>query len=189
MHWIVSFVFFIRIFIFFSFCMMAILYSFCAIMIQLQIYAYTSVLSSPYYWFLRLFTILLCYALIYIPISILRRISSILAQQWETETSSLAYICRKCIVVCFLNHLPTDRPLLDVPSNAPKSSLAAQLSTRLAEFAKEHRWLALIGCTFGLNFVYVMWGIFQVVLLSIFYKFISILIIFKLMANLSKSFK
>nr|CUU97544.1 hypothetical transcript [Hymenolepis microstoma] len=64
------------------------------------------------------------------------------------------------ISVCFLNHLPTHRPLLDPPST-PKSSVAARASDGLSLFVKQHKWMTLVGCTLGLNFVYIMWGVLQ----------------------------
>lgn len=145
-----------------SFCIILLVYTFCAILIQFHVYSSVQLLFTPDLWFLRLATIVFCYALIYVPIAVIKGIAPLLSQQWEAETSSLASICQCSIVVCFLSHLPIHRPLLDPVSSTSKSSLAARASDGLSEFAKRHRWMALVGCTLGLNFVYLLWGVLQV---------------------------
>ena len=74
----------------------------------------------------------------------------------------LAELCRNCMTVCFLPHLPRNRPPLDSPNAAADRPLLSRMSDYLNVFTKKYRWLALVGCTFGLNLVYVLWGILQV---------------------------
>ncbi|VDL18847.1 unnamed protein product [Hymenolepis diminuta] len=143
------------------FCIILLVYTFCAILIQFHVYSSVQLLFTPDLWFLRLAAIVFCYTLIYIPIAVLKRIAPLLSQQWEAETSSLASICQCSIVVCFLSHLPIHQPLHDPVSSTSKSSLAARACDGLSQFTKRHRWMALVGCTLGLNFVYILWGVLQ----------------------------
>ncbi|VDO06908.1 unnamed protein product [Rodentolepis nana] len=144
-----------------GFCLLLLAYTICAILIQVRVYSSIQLLLTPDLWFLRLTTIILCYALLYLPIAVLKRISPLLVQQWEAETSSLMSISRRFLVICFLNHLPTHRPLLDPPSSTSKSLPTAQAFYGLSLSIKQHKWIALVGCTLGLNFVYIMWGVLQ----------------------------
>ena len=77
-------------------------------------------------------------------------------------TGTLAALCRHSLIVCFLRHLPRNRPPLDTPNVTARRSVPECVSYVYSVLAKEHRWLILIGCTFGLNFVYVAWGVLQV---------------------------
>nr|CDS20097.1 adenosine 3' phospho 5' phosphosulfate [Echinococcus granulosus] len=146
------------------FCAISIVYIICAGLVQLQIYSSIQSNISSDLWFVRLASILLCYALTYTPIWILRRLAQPLLRQWETETGNLASVCQRCLTVCFFQHLPYDR-LLDPPPITPPPSPwrtpFVRASDALAVFAKQHRWLGLVGCTLGLNFAYVLWGVLQ----------------------------
>ncbi|KAM7535471.1 hypothetical protein Aperf_G00000098383 [Anoplocephala perfoliata] len=143
-----------------SFCIICVIYVLCAILIQLRVYSFIKALSVTDLWFLRISTITISYALIYLPITILKKIAPFLLQQWESETNPLSSTCRLYLTACFLNHLPYNRPLLDPPSPSTRSSLA-RASDRLSKFAKQHRWMTLVSCTLGLNFVYIFWGVLQ----------------------------
>ncbi|KAL5970262.1 Adenosine 3'-phospho 5'-phosphosulfate transporter 1 [Taenia solium] len=154
-----------------SFCAAFVIYITCAGLIQLHIYSYVQSITSSNLWFTRLATILLCYALTYMPIWILRRLAQPLLHQWEAETGllysplgNLALVCQHCLAVCFFQHLPHDR-LLDPPMMSPplpsRRSPFVRASDTLAVFVKQHRWLGLVGYTLSLNLVYVLWGVLQ----------------------------
>lgn len=69
-----------------SFCALFIVYIICAGLVQLHTYFYIQSIISSDLWFVRLANILLCYALTYMPIWILRRFAQHLLHQWEAET-------------------------------------------------------------------------------------------------------
>ncbi|VDK38065.1 unnamed protein product [Taenia asiatica] len=147
-----------------SFCAVFVIYIICAGLIQIHIYFYVQSITSSNLWFMRLANILLCYALTYMPIWILRRLAQPLLHQWEAETGNLALVCQHCLTVCFFQHLPHDR-LLDPPMMSPSPpswrSPFVRASDTFAVFVKQHRWLGFVGYTLSLNLVYVLWGVLQ----------------------------